>query len=186
MPESGGVKIVTVVICAAGIQMKLGTGATSDQRIFLEQAGAESVGARAVRSCKCYADRAFKIAPAKEHACFVQGRARRAGGPAAFGASNSFLLNLIGFSERLKRHRAKLMLSIQGLTARVGASRPAIWAWGQVHYPPQGGESDSISLARGVDTQAVGGAQVRSGPTALTWSCRQRMGTTILAVEPMP
>lgn len=179
-------KIVTNIICAAGIQVELGTGAACDQRISLEQAGAASVGARSAKSCKCYADRALKIALAEEYACFVRCRARRASGQAAFGASNSFLLNLIGFSERLKRHRDKLLLSLQGLTARVGASRPRIWAWGQAKYPPQCGQSDNISLARSVDAQAVGDTHVRSGRTALTWSCRQRMATTILAVEPMP
>lgn len=185
-PEVRGVKIVTGIICAAGIQVKLGTGAACEQRISLEQAGAASVRTKATKSCKCYANRALEIARAEEYACFVQCWARQAIGQAAFGASNSFLLNLIVFSERLKRDRAKLLLLIQGLTARVGASRPAIWAWGQAKYPPQCGQSDNISLARSVDAQAVGDTHVRSGSTAFTWSCRQRMAATTLAVGPMP
>ncbi|AOL93054.1 helix-turn-helix domain-containing protein [Porphyrobacter sp. LM 6] len=173
-PDGGAANVVIHNISAAGLLIETALELREGDRLALDLPEAGLVTAMIVwRSERLYGC-AFEqaLGPAALAAAQLQSSARER--PATPGISSSQTGEVLGV--RINRLRREAGLTLADIAARLGVSKPTVWAWEKGKARPLPERIDAIAAALGVATEEIVAAPAPDeGMSAVIEECRLRI-----------
>ncbi len=173
-PDGGAANVVIHNISAAGLLIETELELREGDRLALDLPEAGLVTAmivwRSERLYGCAFERA--LGPAALAAAQLQSSARER--PATPGISSSQTGEVLGV--RINRLRREAGLTLADIAARLGVSKPTVWAWEKGKARPLPERIDAIAAALGVATEEIVAAPAPDeGMSAVIEECRLRI-----------